>query len=185
MRRPTFWASRHIGAIGANTSTICCGSATASRPRRRSRTWNRSHAAASSPSIAFAADLDHIEGGVVVSGWEYAASGTPLYQLQDGVPRFATYYGPLAYLVEDLAPLLFQPSIAVSKLASLLALFATIAIMAAHFLVRRQSQGAWGGLFSLLAGCLFFVPVSFWVRPDPFETLLVAAGVALAANPIA
>src|SRR6185437_13220032 len=45
--------------------------------------------------------------------------------------------------------------------------------------------GAWGGLFYLLAGCLFFVPVSFWVRPDPFETLLVAAGVALAANPIA
>ena len=135
--------------------------------------------------LRFGAYLDHIEGGVVVSGWEYAASGTPLYQLQDGVPRFATYYGPLAYLVEDLAPLLFQPSIAVSKLASLLALFATIAIMAAHFLVRRQSQGAWGGLFYLLAGCLFFVPVSFWVRPDPFETLLVAAGVALAANPIA
>lgn len=135
--------------------------------------------------VQFGAYLDHIEGGVVVSGWEYAASGTPLYQLQDGVPRFATYYGPLAYLVEGLAPLLFHPSIAVSKLASLLALFATIAIMAAHFFAQRQREGALSGLFYLLAGCLLFVPVSFWVRPDPFETLLVAAGVALAANPIA
>ena len=54
--------------------------------------------------LGLGAYLDHIEGSVVVSGWEYISNGMPLYQLQDGVPRFATYYGPLSYLVEALVP---------------------------------------------------------------------------------
>ena len=135
--------------------------------------------------LRLGAYLDHIEGSVVASGWEYVSNGAPLYQFQGGVPRFATYYGPLAYLIEDLAPLLLQPGIAVSKFASLFALLATVAIMVKHFFTRGERDSALNGLFYLLAGFLLFVPVSFWVRPDPFETLLVATGVALAAMPIA
>jgi len=133
--------------------------------------------------LRLGAYLDHIEGGVVVSGWEYAARGTPLYQLQDGAPRFATYYGPLAYLVEGLT--VFGAGMAVSKLASMTAVAVTLVIMAKHFADRRGWGAATDGLFYLAAGMVLFIPQSFWVRPDPFETLLVAAGVALAASPIA
>src|SRR4029077_8314544 len=35
--------------------------------------------------------LDHIEGNVVISGWQYV-HGSPLYETQDGAPRLATYY---------------------------------------------------------------------------------------------
>jgi hypothetical protein len=40
--------------------------------------------------------LDHVEGNVVIAGWQYL-HGQSLYQMQDGAPRFATFYGPLAY----------------------------------------------------------------------------------------
>ena len=129
--------------------------------------------------------LDHIEGAVAVSAWEYAASGIPLYQLQDGAPRFATYYGPLAYLVEALPFALFGTGMAISKLVSMAAIAATLAAMAKHFFDRNGWGAVSVGAFYLAAGMLMFTPQSFWVRPDPFETLLVAAGVALAANPIA
>jgi hypothetical protein len=135
--------------------------------------------------LRLGAYIDHIEGAVVVSGWEYAANGVPLYQLQAGVPRFSTYYGPLAYLVEDLVPLLLHPGIAATKIASMLAMLGTVAIMAKHFFRRGELGSVLSGLFYLFAGLLLFVPVSFWVRPDPFETLLVASGVALAASPLA
>ena len=41
--------------------------------------------------------LDHIEGNVLIEGWQYL-HGMPLYEIEDGAPRFAAYYGPLAYL---------------------------------------------------------------------------------------
>ena len=135
--------------------------------------------------LRLGAYLDHIEGSVVVSAWEYVSNGIPLYQFQNGVPRLGTCYGPLAYLVEDLGPLLLGPGIAISKLASMIAVAATVLIMAKHFFGRGGWDTASVGLFYLAAGMLMFVPQSFWVRPDPFETLLVAVGVVLAASPIA
>lgn len=135
--------------------------------------------------LGLGAYLDHIEGSVVVSGWEYISNGMPLYQLQDGVPRFATYYGPLSYLVEALVPAAVKASITITKLASMTAAAATLLMMAKHFLSRGGWDAASLGLFYLAAGMLMFVPQSFWVRPDPFEMLLVATGVALAASPIA
>jgi len=134
--------------------------------------------------LRLGAYIDHIEGAVVVSAWEYAASGIPLYQLRDGLPRLATYYGPLAYLAEALPLAAFGAKIVVGKLASMLAVAATLFILGKHFLTRGGSAAS-SGLFYLVAGMTLFVPVSFWVRPDPFETLLVAAGVALAATPAA
>jgi hypothetical protein len=126
--------------------------------------------------------LDHIEGSVTISAWQYAA-GQPLYQVQGGLPRFATYYGPLAYLVE-LPALLLSPTIAASKAAPLLALLATIGLMAAHFMRQSRPAAAFHAVFFLLAGLLLFGPVSFWVRPDPFETLAVAAAVVFGASPL-
>jgi hypothetical protein len=37
--------------------------------------------------------LDHIEGNVVIIGWQYL-HGAPLYQVDGGLPRLATFYGP-------------------------------------------------------------------------------------------
>jgi hypothetical protein len=121
--------------------------------------------------------LDHIEGNVVIIGWQYL-HGAPLYQVDGGLPRLATFYGPLAYLAESGALALFGANIAAGKAASLLALVATVVIMAVY-LVRHADKGdPLSGLFLLLASLALFAPMSFWVRPDPFETLLVAAAVA-------
>ena len=122
--------------------------------------------------------LDHIEGNVVIGGWQYF-HGAPLYGAVDGAPQLATYYGPLAYMLEVPIPAVFGASIATSKLTSLLALFATVAIMAWH-LRRSSNQDAGVGLLVLVTGLWFFSPMSYWVRPDPIETLLVSVGVIFA-----
>jgi hypothetical protein len=132
--------------------------------------------------VGLGAYLDHIEGNVVISAWQYAA-GQPLYGIQDGLPRFSTFYGPLAYLFE-LPALLISPTVAASKLVPLLAAFATILVMGAHFLRRAQAAPALHAMFFLVAGLLLFSPMSFWVRPDPFETLAVAAAVVFGTSPI-
>ena len=96
--------------------------------------------------------LDHIENNVVIIAWEYA-HGAPLYALQDGAPRFATYYGPLAYLIELPALLLMGPGVLVSKLTSLAALFTTVLLLALRFRRGWPTQTL-QGLFVLLAGLL-------------------------------
>jgi hypothetical protein len=121
--------------------------------------------------------LDHIEGNVVISGWQYI-HGEPLYRTRDGAPQLATYYGPLAYLAEVPA-LLFGATVTASKLTSMLALLATVAMMSAYFIRHPPSNEARHGIFLLVAAMLLFSPKSFWVRPDPIETLLVAAAVVL------
>lgn len=135
--------------------------------------------------LKLGAYLDHIEGGIVVSGWEYVINGIPLYQLQDGAPRFATFYGPLIYLVEVPLTFLFGAGIAATKLAPMLAVGATVVLMGRHFFGRGGAAPALYGLFYLISGLLLFTPMSFWVRPDPFETLLVAVAVVMAAHPLA
>ena len=136
-------------------------------------------AALGSRYFGLGAYLDHIESNTAVAGWHYA-QGVPLYQFEAGAPQFADYYGPLAYLVQIPGLFLLGPSVAASKLGSLLALVATIVVMLRHFSRQRGAASAAQGALFLVAALLFFAPVSFWVRPDPFETLLVAAGVALA-----
>jgi len=120
--------------------------------------------------------FDHIEGNVIVSGWQYA-HGAPLYQIEDGAPRFSTYYGPLAYLVHIPALLLLGADLATSKLTSIVALLATVVLMGRHFLHKATGEQGWHGTFLLVGGLLLFVPISFWARPDPVETLMVAAAV--------
>ncbi|HEY1258664.1 MAG TPA: hypothetical protein VGF34_05390 [Stellaceae bacterium] len=125
--------------------------------------------------------LDHIEGNVVIAGWQYLQGGA-LYGLDAGIPRLATYYGPLAYLAPLPPLLLLGPSVAASKLTSVLALAATIAAMGFHFFRQRPREAAAPAFLILVAGLLLFSPVSFWVRSDPLETLLVALAVAAASS---
>ena len=128
--------------------------------------------------------IDHVENSVVISGWQYLTNGMALYQLQDGAPRFVNFYGPLTYLSVALAPLLLGAGIIMSKLASLLAVSATVIVMAVHFFRRATMAQALPGFLFLVAGLLLFSPMSFWTRSDPFETLLVAIAVMLAAYPL-
>ena len=120
--------------------------------------------------------LDHIEGNVVISGWQYI-HGAPLYEIQDGAPHLATYYGPLAYLVEVPALLLVGATVMASKLTSMLTLLFTVVIMSRYLIRHSERKDAHHAIFLLLAGLLLFGPVSFWVRPDPIEILLVAVAV--------
>jgi hypothetical protein len=132
--------------------------------------------------LILGAYFDHIEGNVVVSGWQYA-HGAPLYQIEDGAPRFATYYGPLAYLVQVPALLLLGADVTISKITSVLALLGTVALMGRYFMRHPVGEEWSHGLFLLAGALLLFVPVSFWVRPDPIETLIVAAAIVSAPSP--
>jgi hypothetical protein len=133
--------------------------------------------------LAVDAYIDHIEGNIVIRGWEYI-HGAPLYELQDGSPHFANLYGPLTCLVQLPALLALGATVIASKATAIAALLATIAIVAAFFF-RGPPVPALHGLFFLVAGLAMMSPTSFWTRADPFETLLVAVGVVLAASPVA
>src|SRR5215467_13441525 len=121
-------------------------------------------AALCSRYLGLGAYLDHIESNTAVAGWHYA-HGMPLYQFEAGAPRFADYYGPLAYLVQIPGLFLLGPSVAASKFGSLLALAATVVVMLRHFSRRGGTASAAQGALFLVAALLFFAPVSFWVRP--------------------
>ena len=127
--------------------------------------------------------LDHIEGNVVIGGWLWVHDGTPLYATWDGIAKFANYYGPLAYLEPVPALLLLGPSVMASKVPAILALVATLALTAWRFR-RGASTAAIQGMFLMVAGFAALSPMSFWVRPDSFETLLVALALATAASPV-
>jgi len=120
--------------------------------------------------LRLGAYVDHIEGSSLVSGWQYLVDGMALYRLEDGMPRFATFYGPFTYLTLAVPPLLLGASITISKLAPIFAACITLAVMAGHFLRRRTMPQALQGIFLLAAGMMMFTPMSFWVRPDAFET---------------
>ncbi|MBV9861713.1 MAG: hypothetical protein JO267_06145 [Alphaproteobacteria bacterium] len=132
--------------------------------------------------LGLGAYLDHIEGNIIISGWQWA-QGQPLYGLEDGAPRFATFYGPLAYLGHLPALLLIGPGIAASKAMSIAAALVTIPLMGWHFLRRAPSLPGLDAVLMLSSGLLLFSPMSFWVRPDPVETVLVAAAIAARAKP--
>jgi len=119
---------------------------------------------------------DHVEGSVVIPGYTYL-HGSPLYEFQDGEPRFATLYGPLAYLIQALAMAVLGPYVISGKIFSGLALLATVVLLFGHFRRHATFRQSCNGMLLLLGGLVLFAPISFWVRPDPFETLLVAVAV--------
>ncbi|HKW52512.1 MAG TPA: hypothetical protein VJO12_02390 [Stellaceae bacterium] len=128
--------------------------------------------------LMLGAYLDHIESTVVINGWQYV-HGAALYEIEDGAPRFSTFYGPLAYLAPVPGLLLFGPSVAASKVAAALGLAATLAVMARHF-ARGAPAPAAAPMLLLAAGLLLFGKVSFWARSDSLLVLVAAVAVALA-----
>src|SRR5215472_10554514 len=99
--------------------------------------------------------LDHIEGNVVISGWQYL-HGALLYETQGDAPRAATCYGPLAYLVEIPALLVFGPTVTSSKLTSMLALLSTVVMMSAYFTRYRALHEGAHGIFLFVAALVLF-----------------------------
>lgn len=128
--------------------------------------------------LLLGAYLDHIESTVVISGWQYL-HGSALYEIEDGAPRFSSFYGPLAYLAPVPALLLFGPSVWASKVAAALALVATLGVTARH-LARGGPAPAVAPMLLLAAALLLFGKVSFWVRSDSLLVLVTAVAVALA-----
>lgn len=128
--------------------------------------------------LLLGAYLDHIESTVVISGWQYL-HGSALYEIEDGAPRFSTFYGPLAYLAPLPPLLLFGASVSASKIAAMLGLAATLAVMARH-LARSAPPAALASMLLLAAGLLLFGKVSFWTRSDSLLALAAVVAVALA-----
>jgi hypothetical protein len=128
--------------------------------------------------LMLGAYLDHIESTVVIGGWQYL-HGSALYEIEDGAPRFSSFYGPLAYLAPVPPLLLFGASVPASKVAAALGLAATPAVMARH-LARGARTPAAAPLLLLAAGLLLFGKVSFWARSDSLLALAAAVAVALA-----
>jgi hypothetical protein len=123
--------------------------------------------------------LDHIEGNVAISGWQYL-HGVPLYDLLDGLPRQASYYGPWAYLTPAAGLLLFGGSVGASKALAFVCLPLAIVIMAWHLRLTSSGADRMRGLLILAAGLLFFSRETIWMRPDPFEMLFMSIAVASA-----
>ena len=128
--------------------------------------------------LMLGAYLDHIESTVVINGWQYV-HGAALYEIEDGAPRFSSFYGPLAYLAPVPALLLFGASVWASKVAAALGLTATLAVMARH-LARGTPANAAAPMLLLAAALLLFGKVSFWARSDSLLLLVTAVAVALA-----
>lgn len=133
--------------------------------------------------LAFPGYADHVSPSVAISAWGYW-QGHPIYQLQDGAPRFAILFGPLSYLAGVPAFALLGPSVLASKLTGVAALAVTIMLLAWHFLRGPRAAGIDALLF-LTAGLLAFAPWSFFVHGDPIELLLAAIAVVAAARPVA
>jgi len=130
--------------------------------------------------VSSGAYLDHIESSVLIPGYNYL-HGRALYEIQDGAPRLATFYGPLAYLIHSLALATVGPYIISGKIFSGLALLGTVTLLVWHFRRHATFGPSCNGVFMLLAGLTLFYPVTIWIRPDPFEMMLVAVAV-VAAN---
>src|SRR5579862_2075863 len=97
--------------------------------------------------LRLGAYVDHIEGSSLVSGWQYLVDGMALYRLQDGMPRFATFYGPFTYLTLAVPFCLPGPSITISKLVAISATSTTLAFMGVHFFRRITMPQALQGIF--------------------------------------
>jgi len=132
-------------------------------------------------NLRLGAYLDHIEGNIAIGGWLWA-HGAQLYALQDGYAQFANIYGPLAYLAAVPAMLLAGPTVFASKILSSIAVVATLALTL-HRYRRATSMASVQAMFFMIAALTALTPMSIWIRADPFEMLLVAAGLAGAASP--
>src|SRR5579862_5180937 len=107
---------------------------------------------------------DHVSPSVAINAWGYW-QGQPIYQLQNGAPRFAILFGPLSHLARVPAFALLGPSVLVSKLTGVAALTVTVGVLAWHFRRGPRAAGIDALLF-LAAGLLAFAPWSFFVHGD-------------------
>jgi len=132
-------------------------------------------------NLRLGAYLDHIEGNIAIGGWLWA-HGAQLYALQDGYAQFANIYGPLAYIAAVPAMLLAGPAVFTSKILAAMAVVATLGLTAYRYR-RAPPMALVQAMFFMVAALAALTPMSLWTRADPFELLLVAAGLAGAASP--
>ncbi len=116
--------------------------------------------------------LDHAEPDTAILAWRFA-NGEPLYYRPADVEQIFTAYGPLLYIITALPFQFLPPSIAVSKLPSVLAL-GTACILFGVYVWRRFGFGVLGiGLAMFTFYPIIVAPVSFWVRPEAYMVLFV------------
>jgi len=116
--------------------------------------------------------MDHAEPEIAILAWRLV-SGAGLYGAPEAATNLVTGYGPLVYLISAGFLGLFEPSIAVSKIAAMAALLGALALFTVY--VWRRFGAAYVGIGGLAFVCypLIVSPISFWVRPEAFSVLLV------------
>jgi len=125
--------------------------------------------------------VDFAEPTVTAISWLFDA-GRPIYHALDSAERYSHMYGPMAFIVPGWILALLGPSIESSKVAGVAAGLSAQVVF--YRLVRPAADARTALLLAgLFAGaCLMFRHVSFWVRPDSFELLLVSLGLLAASS---
>ncbi len=119
--------------------------------------------------------LDHGEPSVALISWRIL-NGLPAYPPIDGPDLTSNIYGPIIYLAHVIGYLLAGPGIFGSKIAGVAAITAIPVIV--FFTQRRHGLGWASAAVILAAGYILLgLPMSVWIRPDPYIAFLVAVAV--------
>src|SRR4051794_4963738 len=118
--------------------------------------------------------LDHVEATVCCDAWLWA-TGHPLYHAPDAPERYAILYGPGVFMAVGVSLKALGPTLVAAKLPGTAAAIAGILL---SWVVYRPFLG-WRRSLQVTAivvlGAMCFRHMTYWVRPDPFELLAVAA----------
>ena len=119
--------------------------------------------------------FDHAEPTVAAIAWLFNL-GQPVYHAPDAAERYAHIYGPFAVMIPAGFLAALGPGMAQAKASGIAAGLLTLALVS--HLVRRPTNARTAivltGLFA--AQALIFRNLAFWIRPDSFQMLFVAAG---------
>lgn len=119
--------------------------------------------------------FDHAEPTVAAIAWLFNL-GQPVYHAPDAAERYAHIYGPFAVMIPAWFLAALGPGMAQAKASGIAAGLLSLALV--YRLVRRPTSARTAviltGLFAVQA--LIFRNLAFWIRPDSFQMLFVAAG---------
>jgi len=119
--------------------------------------------------------LDHIEPNTAIASWRFM-EGHALFKNIHEWPKVGVY-GPLLYIIHYAVFKIFGGSILLSKLASSVAIAASVLIFYFYASKRFGALKTYSGVLMFLAILMLYAPYSFWNRPDPFIVLFVTLAV--------
>ena len=127
--------------------------------------------------LTFGTYLDHAESDAAVLAWRLM-TGQSLYAGTDSAEQFFSLYGPMLCIFSGLPFLLFEPSVALSKLGNSAACISSVGLFAIY--TWRRYGADYFGIGVLIFACypLIATAAGLWIRPEPYTYFLVTAALA-------